>query len=102
MDAFLFVKQNPSALLLMGLGFALTFWGFRRGARAWQRRSSDPLKALTLVRGYRIAIVGICTSAYSLGWWWQINILMTVALVICLEEIAESSFYIAALKREPA
>jgi hypothetical protein len=66
-----------------------------------RRRSGDPLKALTLVRGYRLAIVGVCLGAYSLGWWWQLNTLMTVALVIGLEEIAESSFYIAALKRTP-
>jgi len=101
MDAFPFVGQNPFALPLMGLGVLLSLWGIRRGAHAWRRRSGDPLKALTLVRGYRIAIIGVCLSAYSLGWWWQSNTLMTIALVICLEEIAESSFYVAALKRQP-
>jgi CHASE2 domain-containing sensor protein len=83
----------------MGVGAILLLWGLPRGTHAWRRRREDPLKPLTLVRGYRIAIVGVCLSAYSLGWWQQINTLMTVALVICLEEIAESSFYIAALKR---
>ncbi len=93
--------QHAPALLLMGIGVTLICWGFRRGIQAMRRQSGDPLKALTLVRGYRIAIVGVCLSAYSLGWWWRLNTMMTVALVICLEEIAESSFYIAALKRAP-
>jgi hypothetical protein len=111
MDAFFFhlffetarqaAIQNILVLFLMGVGTCLLLWGLRRGIHAWRRRSGDPLKALTLVRGYRIAIIGVCLNAYSLGWWWQINTLMTVALVICLEEIAESSFYIAALKRRP-
>ena len=48
----------------------------------------------------RIAIIGACLSAYGAGQWWRIDWLMTVAIVICREEIAESSFYIAALKRE--
>ncbi len=99
---FQITKQKDLAFLLLGVGVLLIFWGLRRGIHAMRQRSDDPLKALTLVRGYRVVIVGVCISAYSLGWWWQINTLMTVALVICLEEIAESSFYIAALKRAPA
>jgi hypothetical protein len=95
-------EQNPPALFLIGIGTILLLRGLRRGMHAWQRRSEDPLKALMLVRGYRTAIIGVCLNAYSLGWWWQINTLMTVALVIGLEEITESSFYIAVLKRQPA
>lgn len=95
------IGQDVSAFFLLGVGILLVVWGVRRGAHALRRRSGDPLKALTLVRGYRIAIIGVCLGAYSLGWWWRIETLMTVALVICLEEIAESSFYIAALKRAP-
>lgn len=95
------VKQNDFAFLLMGLGAVLLLWGARRGMKAAQRLQEDPPKALGIVRGYRIAIIGVCLSAYGAGWWWRIDWLMTVALVICLEEIAESSFYIAALKREP-
>lgn len=102
MDALLFVKHNPSALLLMSLGIGLTIWGIHRGRNAWRRHSGDPLKASTLVRGYRIAIIGVCLGVYGLGWWWRLETVMTVALVICLEEIAESSFYVAALKRAPA
>jgi hypothetical protein len=67
-----------------------------------QRLHEDPPKTLMLLRGFRIAVVGLCLSTYGAGWWWRIDWLMTVSLVICLEEIAESSFYIAVLKREPA
>jgi hypothetical protein len=95
------VRSNASALLLLGVGLVLLVRGLRRGIHALQRGSGDPLKALALVRGYRIAISGVCLSAYSLGWWWQSATLRTVALVIGLEEIAESSFYLAALKRAP-
>ena len=102
MDTLLFVRRNFFAFLFIGLGIILALWGIRRGVNAWQRRNGDPLKALTLVRGYRIAIIGICLSVYGLGWWWRLETVMTIALVVCLEEIAESSFYVAALKRAPA
>ena len=100
MDAALGMGHNIPAFFLMSVGTVLLLWGFRRGAQAWRRCSGDPLKALTLVRGYRITIIGVCLSVYGLGWWWSLETVMTIALVICLEEIAESSFYVAALKRE--
>ncbi len=100
-DVLQAASENIPALVLMGLGTLLLFWGTRRGARAARRSHEDPPKALGIVRGYRIAIIGVCLSAYGAGQWWRIDWLMTVAIVICLEEIAESSFYIAALKREP-
>lgn len=111
MDAFSFLafltpvlqlaQENTLACCLMGVGILLLFWGVRRGATAAQRLRADPPKALGIVRGFRIAVIGLCLGAYGAGLWWRIDWLMTVAIVICLEEIAESSFYIAALKREP-
>jgi hypothetical protein len=98
MDAFL---HSSPAFLLMGIGMMLLFWGVRRGMRAAQQLCADPPKALGIIRGFRIAVIGLCLGAYGAGWWWRMDWLMTVAIVICLEEIAESSFYIAALKREP-
>lgn len=95
-------SEQGFALVFVGLGALLLLWGAQRGARAARRLREDPPKALGIVRGYRIAIIGVCLSAYGAGQWWRIDWLMTVAMVICLEEIAESSFYIAALKREPA
>lgn len=94
-------RQNAAALFFMGLGIMILLWGVQRGTQAAQRLHKDPPKALGLMRGFRVAVVGLCLGAYGAGWWWRIDWLMTVALVICLEEIAESSFYIAALKREP-
>ena len=89
------------AFLLIGIGMILLLWGVRGGAKTAIHQHEDPPKALGIVRGFRIAIIGLCLGAYGAGWWWRIDWLMTVAIVICLEEIAESSFYIAALKREP-
>lgn len=99
MDAF--SLHYSLAFLLMGVGLILLFWGVRRGMRAAQQLREDPPKALGIVRGFRIAVIGLCLSAYGAGWWWRIDWLMTVAIIICLEELTESSFYIAALKREP-
>lgn len=90
-----------SAFLLIGVGTLLLLWGARRGAKAARQLREDPPKALGVMRGFRVAIIGLCLDAYGIGWWWRIDWLMTVSIVICLEEIAESSFYIAALKREP-
>ena len=111
MDAFFFhslfdtvrqvATQNTLAFFLMGIGTLLLLWGVRRGTQAAQRLHEDPPKALGIMRGFRIAVVGLCLCAYGAGWWWSLDWLMTVAIIICLEEIAESSFYIAALKREP-
>jgi hypothetical protein len=98
---FQLAQHNTLAFLLMGVGTLLLLWGVRRGAQAAQRLRADPPKALGIVRGFRIAVIGLCLGAYGAGLWWRIDWLMTVALVICLEEIAESSFYIAALKRAP-
>lgn len=98
---FQFVQQNTLAFFLMGIGILLVLWGVRRGAGAAQRLRTDPPKALGIVRGFRIAVIGLCFGAYGAGLWWRIDWLMTVAIIICLEEIAESSFYIAALKRAP-
>jgi hypothetical protein len=98
MGAFSF--PSSWAFLLMGVGIMLLFWGVRRGTRAAQQLRKDPPKALGIVRGFRIAVIGLCLGAYGAGWWWRLDWLMTVAIVICLEEIAESSFYIVALKQE--
>jgi hypothetical protein len=89
------------ALLLMGVGLVVLLLGFWWGAKTTRTQQADPPKALALMRGFRIAVIGLCLSAYGTGWWWRIDWLMTVAIVVCLEEIAESSFYIAALKRTP-
>ena len=96
------MEQNPPAFALMGLGTLVLFWGIRWGVTRAQQLPEDPPRALAIMRGFRIAVIGLCLSAYGAGWWWRIDWLMAVAIVICLEEIAESSFYIAALKREPA
>jgi len=90
-----------NAFLLIGLGALLLLWGIRQGIRTARGQREDPPRALGVMRGFRIAIIGFCLGAYGAGWWWRIDWLMTVSIVICLEEIAESSFYIAALKRTP-
>jgi hypothetical protein len=98
--AFLQVARHDiSALVLMGLGVVLMLSGLWWGVTSVRRRHEDPPKALALLRGFRVGVVGLCLSAYGAGWWWRLDWLMTVSLVICLEELAESSFYIAVLKR---
>jgi hypothetical protein len=89
-------RAYPAAMLII-LGIVGAVWSAHRGvARA--RRVRDPLRALAIMQGFRIAIVGLAVAAIGAAWWWQIGWLFVLALVIGGEELLESTVVIAALK----
>jgi hypothetical protein len=92
-------RAYPAASLV-GLGLAAAIWSAYRGVRQ-ARRVRDPQRALALMRGFRLSVVGLAVAALGLAWWWQIGWLLGLALVIGGEELLESSVVIAALQHAP-
>jgi hypothetical protein len=92
-------RAYPAAVLV-ALGLAAAVWSAYRGvARA--KRVRDPERALAIMQGFRISIVGLAAAAIGLAWWWQIGWLFVLALVIGGEELLESTVVILALKNDP-
>jgi len=92
-------RAYPAGLLIV-LGIGGAVWSAARGvARA--RRVRDPLRALAIMQGFRIAIVSLAVAAIGAAWWWQIGWLFVLALVIGGEELLESTVVITALKHSP-
>jgi hypothetical protein len=89
------------AIVLIALGLAIVIWSLRRGAGTARRRVRDPGRALALVQGFRIGIIGLSLAGIGAAWLWQLEPLLVLSLIIGGEELLESSVVIAALKRVP-
>ena len=57
--------------------------------------------ALGWMRGFRLAIVGLCLSGIAVSWIWQAPWLFVAALGILGEELLETTVIIEVLKRHP-
>lgn len=91
---FLFV-QLPA--LMIPIGFAMLVLGIRRGVAGMRRHRRDPPRALALLRGFRISIVGLCLAGVGAGLFWDIGWLVGLSLVIGGEELLESTVVITAM-----
>ena len=89
-------RAYPAALLIV-IGLAVAAWSIRRAVRL-ALRSRDPWRALAIMRGGRVAIVGLAVAAVGAAWWWQSAPLFGLALVIGGEELLESTVVIKALE----
>ncbi len=100
MDALIDLSWRvyPAALLLT-LGIAVATWGLRRGIDGIRRPFRDPGKTLTLVRGFRLAIIGLALAGISAAWMWHLGWLLVLSLVIGGEETLEGTLIIFALTR---
>jgi hypothetical protein len=58
-----------------------------------------PDKAVTAMRGLRIAVIGLAVVGLGAAWAWHLVWLLVLALVIGGEETLESSVHIYALTR---
>jgi hypothetical protein len=87
-------RVYPAALLIV-TGLTGAVWsGHRAVTRA--RRLRDPARALAIMQGFRIAIVGLAVAAVGAAWCWQIGWLFGLALVIGGQAV--ESVVITALK----
>lgn len=87
------------AAVLMALGAALALRGLRTELEGMKRPARDPAKALTVMRGFRLAVVGLALVGLGAAWAWQLAWLLALSLAIGGEETLESSIAIFALRR---
>jgi hypothetical protein len=79
-------------LLARGLWFGFT--GTRGLPREWD--------ALRWMRGFRLAVVGLCLVGLGIAWAGQVFWLFVVSVGILGEELLETSVIIEVLKRAPS
>lgn len=93
--------QPALAAAAIAIGTVVAVIGTRRGLTAARCLRLDPERALGILRGFRIAIVGLCLAGGGIGWLLEIGWLFWVSVIICCEEVLESSVGIAALRHDP-
>lgn len=79
-------------------GFAMVSWSLYWGVKKVLRESSDPMRALVLVRSLRIGLIGLGLVGIGVGWLWHIESLLVLSLIFGCEELYETSLVIAVLK----
>lgn len=89
------------AIAAIPLGVVIAVIGTRRGITAARCLRLDPERALGILRGFRIGIFGACLAGAGVGWVWDSGWLLGLSLIICGEEVLESSIGIAALRHDP-
>jgi hypothetical protein len=88
------------ALPLMVLGTALAAWGIKRGLNGLIcALRGDSARLVTLMEGFRLAIVGLALTGVGAAWTWHLPWLLALSLVIGAGETLESSIDIFALRR---
>ena len=89
----------PASVLMIG-GLVLAARGFRLAAGALRRPPQGPASSLTLLRGFRCAVIGIALANAGAAWNWQLLWPLVFALVFFAEELVEISFMIATVQRD--
>ena len=89
------------ASALMALGVAILFSGMRLEVEGIRRPTGDPMKMVTVIRGFRVAVIGVALAGLGAAWAWLITWLFVLSLVFGAEEVLESSVHIFILRRRP-
>ena len=89
-------------VLVIVFGMLLLIWALRLAREAWRDGRRRSMHALTWMRGFRLAILGLALAAGGLAWLTGERWLLVLALGIGGEELLESSLAISALRRAPA
>ncbi len=92
-------RAYPAGGLLV-LGLALAVWGGCHGVSTAQREVRDPRRALALLQGFRILIIGLALAGIGAAWCWEIGWLLGLSMIIGGEELLESTVVITALRHE--
>ncbi len=88
----------PASLLMLA-GVLVAWRGLRQEVRAHRLPPRDIAKALTMVRGFRVAVVGLALVALGAAWAWQIAWLAVLSLIVGGEETLETSLVVWGLTR---
>lgn len=87
------------AVVSLILGVAMVAWSLSWGVTKVIRESSDPMRALALVRSLRIGLIGLGLAGIGFGLLWHIESLLVLSLIFGAEELYETSVVIVVLKR---
>ena len=90
------------ASVLMALGAAILFSGMRLEVEGIRRPTGDPTKMVTVIRGFRFAVIGVALAGLGASWNWHITWLFVLSLVFGGEEVLESSVMLLILRRKPS
>ena len=93
-------RAYPSALIIAS-GALLLSIGTRKIVAASTLPAGDTAKMLTVVRGFRIAVVGLALAGLGAAWAWHVTWPLVLSLVFGGEELLESTTHISILKRAP-
>jgi hypothetical protein len=84
---------------LLALGGALVALGIRLGAGSLRPARGDLESPVRLVRGMRLAIIGLSLAALAASWVWGQLWLFILALAFGGEELLETSTMLFAMRR---
>jgi hypothetical protein len=87
------------AAVLIAAGCALALLGVARGVGGLRLPIRHPDKAVSVMRGFRLAVIGLAVAGLAAAWAWHLVWLLVLALAIGGEETLESSMHIYALTR---
>ena len=87
------------AAAIMAAGAAMVAWGALTLFRTDQIDARDRGKAILLVSGIRLLLMGGAIAALGASWYWQQFWLLVLALAIGGEELLETSFVLFILRR---
>ena len=89
------------ASALMALGVAILSSGIRLEVEGIRRPTGDSMKMVTVIRGFRITVIGVSLAGLGASWTWHIMWLFVLSLVFGGEEVLESSVHLFILRRRP-
>ena len=89
------------ASALIGLGAVFLFAGIRLEVEGIRRPTGDSSKMVTVIRGFRIAVIGLSLAGLGAAWNWHITWLFVLSLIFGDEEVLESSVHLFILRRKP-
>jgi hypothetical protein len=97
MDAFFELPwRHGPAIALTVLGAVLML----RGLRAMPNPMQPKVDLMLWLRGFRRAVIGLGIALFGVAWLCQLPWLLAIALGVTLQEIRESSHYIATLESD--
>ena len=62
-----------TAATLMAIGAAILTSGLRLEVDGIWRPTDDPIKMVTVIRGFRVAVIGVALASLGAAWIWSVT-----------------------------
>lgn len=85
-------------IVLVVYGAVAVLWSTRYATAA--RQFGDPRRALLAMRGIRLALIDVVLAAVGAGLWFDLDLLVGLAVVVGAYELFESTVAIIALREQ--